>query len=300
MILDQPIQVGSLPRFQKRSQWLPRKLFGTEPNSAEAVVLTESLRRLFDPQRLAYVMIAIGMVLQIAHWAVNRSFWQDELAVGLSIRERSFSELAKPLDWNQAAPIGFLWVEKLACNVLGDDRARLRLFPLISGLAALLLANAWFRGVMKPWDSELAMGLFAIQPRLIEFAAELKPYSADVAAALCVLLIDLRVRRSHFRRSWLGAYILSGFLLPWFSFPVIFVLVATALSAGLMLTRAGQWRLLVTLACVWTFWAMSWGLQIAMLRSTAVNEYLNTWWATRFLPYDRGLGGCCPGSSCHG
>jgi Dolichyl-phosphate-mannose-protein mannosyltransferase len=280
-------QVRSPP--QSEGQWVTATLYNAEPlDLAEWV---GSRRRFFEPRRIAYALIAIGMLLQAVRWSSNRSFWEDEAALALNIRGRSFAELARPLGENQAAPIGFLCIEKLALNILGDDERGLRLFPCLSAVAALWLAHSWFRSVLGPRDTALAMGLFALQPRLIEYAAELKPYSFDVAAALLVLLIDLRMRQNRFGGPWLIAWVVSGLLLPWLSFPVVFVLAASAFSTGWTLMKSGRWRLFITMICAWAFWATSWGWQVSLLREAAANEANNHWWAAQFVPCDRGVSG---------
>ena len=61
----------------------------------------------------------------------------DEAMIALNIERRSYAELFGTLDFNQAAPLGFLWLEKAAVQLLGPSELALRLWPLLAGIAAL-------------------------------------------------------------------------------------------------------------------------------------------------------------------
>ena len=47
-------------------------------------------------------------------------------------------ELTQLLDYHQAAPIGFLFIEKLSILVFGNHDYIMRLFPLLAGILAKL------------------------------------------------------------------------------------------------------------------------------------------------------------------
>src|SRR5881392_4485369 len=64
--------------------------------------------------RIAKALIALGIVLRLARYLANRSLWLDEVLLARNILDRSFTGLLAPLDLNQAAPIGFLMLQKLA------------------------------------------------------------------------------------------------------------------------------------------------------------------------------------------
>lgn len=80
---------------------------------------------------LLWLLVGLGILLRLAQYLYNRSLWIDEAALALNIRDRSFSELFYPLDYAQAAPIGFLIVEKLFYQTLGHSEYVLRLFPFL-------------------------------------------------------------------------------------------------------------------------------------------------------------------------
>ena|SRR5205823_3801628 len=97
----------------------------------------------------------------------NRSLWLDEFYIALNIVQRSFSQLLQPLDFHQAAPIGFLLIEKAAVQPFGNTEYALRLFPLFSGIVALLFLYKLASWYLAPRATLIALGLFSIADPLI-------------------------------------------------------------------------------------------------------------------------------------
>lgn len=67
--------------------------------------LVQSLRRLVAPDRLPMTIIILGILFRLVQYLFNRSLWVDEAAVALI---RTISQLFEPLNYDQAAPNGFL------------------------------------------------------------------------------------------------------------------------------------------------------------------------------------------------
>ncbi|MBW7998563.1 MAG: hypothetical protein FVQ81_18715, partial [Candidatus Glassbacteria bacterium] len=142
-------------------------------------------------QALAFAIgtVAIGLVLRIWHFVGARSLWIDEAMIGKNIIDRSFAQLFQSLDYGQIAPIGWLILEKVAYNMIGGLEYSLRLAPFIFGIAALgvfsWLTLRCFKGILAP----IVIFLFAINPRLIFYSAEVKQYGADVFFSSLLTLI---------------------------------------------------------------------------------------------------------------
>ena len=94
---------------------------------------------LFNWPILPYLIIAFGVAMRFIQYLSNRSIWADEAVLALNIVNRSYLELMQPLDYDQGAPIGFLFLEKLAIQILGNNEYALRLFPFICGIGSLFL-----------------------------------------------------------------------------------------------------------------------------------------------------------------
>src|ERR1700676_670623 len=88
---------------------------------------------------ILWAMICWGAILRLTQYLSNRSLWFDESLLTQNIVHRSFSELLNPLDNNQAAPLGFLMLERFAVQVWGTSEYALRFLPFLCGLISLLL-----------------------------------------------------------------------------------------------------------------------------------------------------------------
>ncbi|MDY7021785.1 MAG: hypothetical protein SWJ54_10560, partial [Cyanobacteriota bacterium] len=78
---------------------------------------------------LSIVFVFFGILVRLVQYLHNRSLWFDEANLALNIVNRSYLQLLSPLDNNQAAPPGFLWIEKLSIQLFGNNEYALRLFP---------------------------------------------------------------------------------------------------------------------------------------------------------------------------
>jgi len=130
-------------------------------------IVTAKSNIFFTSKRLPWMIIFLGVALRLAQYLANRSLWLDESYIALNIVQRSFSQLFGPLDYHQVAPIGFLLIEKVAVQAFGNTEYALRLFPLFSGIVALLLLYKLASWYLAPRATIIALGLFSIADPLI-------------------------------------------------------------------------------------------------------------------------------------
>ena len=95
------------------------------------------------------------MAWRTARLLLQFPIWGDEAYVSLNFLDRGFWEMTQRLDYNQVAPIGFLWVEWLACHTMGPSELSLHLFPLLAGIAGLLLFWRFCWLTLPPVPSEI-------------------------------------------------------------------------------------------------------------------------------------------------
>src|SRR5205823_13917721 len=137
------------------------------------------------------LVVALGIVLRLRQYLAHRSLWNDEAALAFNIVHRSFGGLLRPLDLQQGAPIGFLWVERAMVDVFGNNEYALRLFPLLAGIAAIVLFALVARRLLSGWVVPLATFLFAVLQPLVYYSTEVKQYGVDVAVGLFVVYATL-------------------------------------------------------------------------------------------------------------
>jgi len=244
---------------------------------------------LFERPILPYLIIAFGVAMRLIQYLANRSLWADEAVLALNIVNRSYLELFQPLDYEQGAPIGFLIVEKVAVQILGNNEYSLRLFPFVCGVGSLFL----FYELGKKWIPKFAiiisLTLFASLPYLVYYSAEVKQYSSDVAIALFLYLLLLPLLQQKLNRSQIIKYSLVGAIAIWFSHPSIFILASIGSSVLLInfwhkdLNKIKQ-LLLIYSACVLSFIIF----YFVSLRNLTGNETLTTSWGDGFpsSPFD--------------
>ena len=87
------------------------------------------LKLMAKPERIGWLLVAVGIILRIRQYLANRSLWGDETSLAVNIVSRSFIGLTEPLGFHQAAPVGFLFIEKILILLFGNTEYILRLFP---------------------------------------------------------------------------------------------------------------------------------------------------------------------------
>ena len=129
---------------------------------------------------LSWFLIGIGIILRLAQYLSNKSFWRDEVYLALNIIEKPISAFFHSLDYNQHAPPGFLIIEKLITNFLGTGELAFRLFPLICSLCSLFIFYKLCRKCLSETASLTALGLFSVLVPLLYYSSEAKQYSSDL------------------------------------------------------------------------------------------------------------------------
>src|SRR5215468_6391354 len=69
---------------------------------------------------------ACGAVLLVVQWSWGRMLWLDEEMIAINIRDRSFHDLAGALSLAQAAPYGWLVLERALLLTFGAGERVLR------------------------------------------------------------------------------------------------------------------------------------------------------------------------------
>ena len=234
-------------------------------------------------RRVQVAVLAAGFLLRIANYLQCRSLWLDEASLALSIATRSYGELVRPLDYNQAAPLLFLWAERLAVSLGGVNESALRLIPLIAGLATLVVVWRLAERLLPPPAAVLATALAAFSPALVVYSVEAKPYSIDGLSGAALLLLGVLVlERPDAVRRW-TALVAAGAVALLGSTTAPLVLAGTGLglvaSTHVRRSTYGR-RWLAAAALVWS--ALLVVLYLTFYKA-ADSEYLHEVWRTNFL-----------------
>src|SRR5215468_1402440 len=105
--------------------------------------------------------------------------WLDEEMIAINLRERTLSQLAGRLSLGQAAPYGWLALERGMLVTLGEHERALRAVPLAFGVA-LLVVSVWVGRRWMAVAGATTLAFLCAAGQWVWFhALELKHYSAD-------------------------------------------------------------------------------------------------------------------------
>lgn len=230
-------------------------------------------------------MIFAGISLRLRQYLAGRSLWIDEAMLALNIVNRDFAGLLKPLDYDQGAPIGFLFVEKFFNVILGRHELALRLFPLLAGMAALWLFYLLIKKTVQHAGFYTALGLFAVNPQLIYYSSESKQYIVDVAVMLGMLVIAFPIFQNQARKRDYIHVGLAGIFALWFSHPAVFILAGIGVALVihfLQIRDVSKLRLTIMLGISWL---VSLGLLYFInLQNLTHDDFLVNYWESGFMP----------------
>lgn len=236
---------------------------------------------------LPALALLLGVALQLRQYVFNRSLWLDEayLVGGMAGRDM-VQLLTQPLDNNQAAPLGFLVLTRMATMALGGSDWVFRLVPWLAEGAALGVAGLIGRRLFRHWAPRaLLLALLGLSPVLVYYSSEFKQYTLDVLVMLALVWAALRFSMD---RPAAGAWWLAGIGAAgiWLSHPSVFVLAAVGVVLGLTACARRCWPAVGWLVAVGLVWAVSFGASYVMsLRALSGNSALGGFWTHAYAPW---------------
>ena len=271
--------------------------------------------RLIPRDWIGLSLVLAGLVLRLRQYLVNRSLWLDEAMLANNILARDFAGLFRQLDNDQGAPVGFLLLQKIITLIFGDSEYALRLIPFLAGCLSLVLMFLLARKISSAFASNFALALFAFFPALIYYSSEVKQYSSDVAIALALILLFLKMSTVTASDGRVDAYFavsrpseavsspdqrllpkgrndeiilaITGALVIWFSHPALFVIGALGLALFIQAVGEKDKRRILSLLLVALIWGLSLGaLYFGNLRHLASHQFFQDFWSEGFLPRD--------------
>jgi len=250
--------------------------------------LSRTAGRLLTSRRLVWLIIGLGILLRLASYSHNPSLWLDEISLASNIENGSYSGFLEPLKRHQAAPVGFLILERVAVQAFGDSEYVFRLVPLLAGLLSLFLFYLLCKRFFAPIALIIALGFFAVGSRLIYYSSEVKQYSSDVAIALALLLAAVNIDSNVI--SWQRAVLFGslGAIAIWFSHPAVLVLAGLGTVLILRHRYERSWSKFALFAIAPSMWAASFvASYVFVLRVTSGSDYMEEYWTSNdgFMPF---------------
>lgn len=226
-------------------------------------------------------VICIGLLIRALCYTWDVSLWHDELLLVESIIDRPLSALLLPLESEQAAPPLFLISVKLLTQLFGESEYALRIWPTFCSCAALLAFKSYAQKNLEVPAQLIACTLLAFSPGLVLFTANVKPYASDVTCSVILLILFTHPPQGSFQRI---LYPITVCLIPWFSFPSIFValsLAATQCLIGLYQSKKQlyQQAALYGIASLTSFLI----LYLLLIQPSSNARYLTDFWKDAYF-----------------
>jgi hypothetical protein len=233
---------------------------------------------------LWWLVIAAGVALRLRLYLLNRSFSADEASLAFNIVTRTFSGLTQTLDYQQGAPLGFLFIVKILLLTFGNNEYALRLLPLISGILALivlyLLAKKHFGA-----GGLFAVVAFSLSWSLIHYSTEFKQYSTDAFIALLLIYLASRCLDETPRGKDFLLLGVFGAAAIWVSHPAFFILAGIGLLLLIEKFLRGRNIPLMWIFALGFAWLASFALEYwVSLQYLIFNKYLYRYWSKAFMP----------------
>jgi hypothetical protein len=234
-------------------------------------------------------LVAFGIALRLARYLLNFPLWCDETMLAANLLGRGWGDLAKPLEYRQVCPLGFLALEWLVVKGLGFSEASLRIGALLSALASVPVFALVARRALGPGSmgAVLALGLFAVAQTPIRYAAEFKPYATDLLVASVLLWLALRWREAPGRSRWVWALAAFAPFAVALSLPSAFVLAAIEVVGLLEVAMVRRRGVTTAYLALLVSAGLGVGLLAALGQYTTTpesREYFLKFWANGFPP----------------
>lgn len=239
---------------------------------------------------LCWIIISIGVIYRIVLWLTNRGLFIDEANLARNIYERDFIGLTQPLTHEQYAPPIFLWITKLNVSLFNYDEKILRLFPLFSGIVALLLFFKIIKEFISVKSVWYPLCLFATGAIYLRYSTEFKQYMPDAFVTLFLIISALHfdvVKTKPFK--FFTIWCLLGSLAIWLSMPSVFILTGIGIYFLIQAITVNNKKTLFFLIIIGAIWLAQFGLYYnKILAPQAHSDYLQNfhkWYFVDAFPH---------------
>lgn len=253
-------------------------------------------------RQLIWGFLLLGLAARALRYFLNFPLWDDESFLCVNFIDRDYGQLLERLDYDQVAPILFLWIELTMVKLFGFSEMSLRAFAFGCSVASLFLFRHLASRLLSGVALVAAVAIFSVSYPGIRYAAEAKQYGSNLFVTLLLLTLAVEWWRRPQQWRWpllLMALLPGGVLL---SYPALFAAAGISLCmASVLLQRARRAQLAENLPWLSLLSRREWfpwiGYNVALLASAAVvigwasrrhsagsYDTMHGFWAKNFLP----------------
>jgi hypothetical protein len=237
------------------------------------------LQRALANPALGWAIVVIGIILRLRRYLEDRGLMHDDALLANNIFSKSFAQLLRPLDTgDQAAPVGFLVLQKCAVVLFGHGEHVLRLIPFLAAVIVLLLFFLIVRRISGNAVAIMAIAVMSLAEPLVRYCAEAKQYSTDVLWVTVALALAMAAESV----GSISALAAIGAILLWFSHPLLFVLGAIGLTLFISHLRTRRYKLARADAVMGIIWLASFGANYLLIsRYYVASDSLHQYWVNQ-------------------
>jgi hypothetical protein len=234
-----------------------------------------------------WIVIGLGTLVRCRIYFACRALWADEGLLAMNVLRRPLWKLiSEPLDYQQAAPPGFLLLQKWIVNTLGSSEYALRLLPLLSGIATMVLVYLLSRKLATGLPVLLSVALVAFSKGLIEYSVQFKQYETDTTITLLVLLLAVpMLTTSIWRLTSVLLFATVAMVAGWFSHPAAFAVGGSVITILIFETIARRWKNAGIILAAGIPAAAGLCIEyLLLLRPLEHSAFLHHFWIEGFMP----------------
>jgi hypothetical protein len=259
----------------------------------DAPISLDTLRgEAFSTSRWVTAFLILGIAVRLSRYLLRFPLWGDEMSLAANFIHTSFLALTRPLQNKQAAPIPFLWLERLSILGFGFNEYSLRLVAILSGVASMALYTRVARRILAGPALVFAVGVFAVAYFPIRCSAETKPYGSDLLVSLALVALAVEWHREPSQTRWLWFLAIAAPPALAMSFPSIFTVGAISCSFVSPIWRSRHRGAMVAFLAFNISIALSFILlQHFVLKSqyAGVHDAMENGWSATFPPVSHPL-----------
>jgi hypothetical protein len=169
---------------------------------------------------ISLIFISFSIYTCILLYLANRSLWLDEAMLAYSFNTRTLSNLTSSIfEWDQSAPIIYLYIVKIITMIFGTSETTLRIFSLFAYIVTLVLSYILLDRAFHVKYPILGVAFISNMSVLLYYSNEFKPYMNDCFSVLLVLYLYYLFSEKRISFSLLSVIYV---ILLWLSYPTIF------------------------------------------------------------------------------
>jgi hypothetical protein len=247
-----------------------------------------------NPRHLNFWIAAIiiaGFILRSVQYFGATSLWLDEVTSALNIQSRNFAQLAtEKLEFNQVAPLGFLWTSKIAALLFGEEDLAYRFVPWLWSLLSVPLFYFVAKRFLHRFYLLAAVALFSFSYSGFLYAGQAKQYAGDLAISLFFVWTAFLFTEEHLSKSMQWLIGLLGFvgILSSFQATPIFFFIAAVIMYQFYSKKITIKRQVWITGFVWLV-AVCISVWYALSMNSQVKADMGAYWKKGFPPANFGM-----------